>query len=171
MVAVCSCSVAAETLNVVVGCRAGGRCSHCGVDLRNGMEGLLRCEGLDRGGESPLPTFLSFLVHLISAFLTFTFGPMKSFLVVLSLAACAFAHRLRIIEPTPLQDVKAGDFFTMEFQQEVRRVRRPLHSIPFRHSIKALFWRAKTSLHCRRGDAVFQQLRPARQVGIEHCHV
>lgn len=44
---------------------------------------------------------------------------MKSVLVLLSVAAAAFAQRLHIAQPAAMQTLKAGEFFTMEFEQDV----------------------------------------------------
>lgn len=44
---------------------------------------------------------------------------MKSFFVLASLAACAFAQRLHIAAPTTSQILKSGQWFTLELQQDV----------------------------------------------------
>ena len=45
---------------------------------------------------------------------------MKSVLVLASLAACALAQRLHIAEPTAMQNVGTGQYFTAELHMDVR---------------------------------------------------
>lgn len=47
---------------------------------------------------------------------------MKSVLVLASLAACAFAQRLHIAAPTPMQNLATGQYFTAELHMDVRRL-------------------------------------------------
>jgi hypothetical protein len=49
---------------------------------------------------------------------------MKSVLVLASLAACALAQRLHIAEPTQMQNIGTGQYFTAELHMDVRTVLR-----------------------------------------------
>lgn len=44
---------------------------------------------------------------------------MKSFVVLASLAACVFAQRLKIQEPTSMQNIASGSTITVELEDDV----------------------------------------------------
>ena len=44
---------------------------------------------------------------------------MKSFVVLVTLAACTLAQRLHIQEPTANQTIQSGQLFTVELEQDV----------------------------------------------------